>query len=379
MSAPRFDVTIHAPLAAPLYVEGEAGGSGGAELQTFHLARTLASHGLRVCHVVRDGPGLPERSEGVQLVRQPIEHHQSIVQYTRALDAALRRADALVYIQRTSGYETGVVALSARQRRRRFVFAASSTLDTSGEGAAVPRLHRAARRAGLRLAHAIVVQTEEQLEHLPRHLARKARVIRSFSSPSAAVVAAEREAFLWVGGLIDYKDPEAFLMLAERLPEARFWMVGTAREGHEQLADRVRLAAARLPNLELLPGRPRADLLPLYARSVAIVNTSHIEGLPNTFLEAWARGTPALSLRLDPDSMITRHGLGYCAGGSFETLTQKARELWSERHSSDARRSELREHVARLHGPEVVGAEWVSVVRTLAAADPARSPREVLA
>ena len=41
MSAPRFDVTIHAPLAAPLYVEGEAGGSGGAELQTFHLARTL--------------------------------------------------------------------------------------------------------------------------------------------------------------------------------------------------------------------------------------------------------------------------------------------------------------------------------------------------
>jgi glycosyltransferase involved in cell wall biosynthesis len=272
-----------------------------------------------------------------------------------------------------------VVALSAKKRRRRFVFAASSTLDTSGQGAAVPRLHRAARRAGLRLADAIVVQTEEQLEHLPRHLARKARVIRSFSSPAAEVVAAEREAFLWVGGLIDYKDPEAFLMLAERLPEARFWMIGTAREGHEQLADGVRMAAARLPNLELLPGRPRADLLPLYARSVAIVNTSYMEGLPNTFLEAWARGTPALSLRLDPDSMITRHGLGYCAGGSLEKLTEQARALWSERHGADTGRTVLREHVARLHGPEVVGAEWLSVVTELAAAHPGRHAREVLA
>jgi glycosyltransferase involved in cell wall biosynthesis len=365
MSAPRFDVTIHGPLAAPLYACGDAGASGGAELQTFHLACALADRGLRVCHVVKDGPGMPERSHGVELVRQPIEHDQTVVGYTRELHRALRRADAHLFIQRTGGYETGAVATSAKAHRRRFVFAASSTLDTSGSGTDVSRVHRAARRAGLRLADAIVVQTSEQLEQLPRTLAPKARVIRSFARMPESLPAAEREAFLWIGGLVDYKDPEAFVALAERLPDARFWMVGTRRDGQDPLADRVQAAAERLPNLELLPARPRAELLALYERAVALVNTSRFEGFPNTFLEAWGHGVPAISLRLDPDSMIERHDLGSCAHGSAEEFADQARRLWAERHNGDARRAALRQHVASVHGSDAVAGGWLSLVHDL--------------
>jgi glycosyltransferase involved in cell wall biosynthesis len=371
MSAPRFDVTIHGPLAAPLYVNGAGGASGGAELQTFHLARALADRGLRVCHVVKDTPGLPDRSHGVELVRQPIEHSQTVPQYTRAVLGALRRADAHVYVQRTSGFETGAVGLSARARGRRFVFASSSTLDTSGGGTDVSLRNRWGRQVGLSLANAIVVQSGEQRDQLPQKLAAKARVIRSFASVPSALPEGEREAFLWIGGLIDYKDPDAFVALAERLPEARFWMVATVREGHESTAKRVEAAAARTPNLEVISPRPRSELLELYERSVALVNTSLFEGFPNTFLEAWAHGAPALSLRVDPDSMIEGHELGHCAHGSLDELADHARTLWSERGDWCARRSALREHVVRTHGAAAVADDWVSLLRDMTGSGPA--------
>jgi glycosyltransferase involved in cell wall biosynthesis len=364
VSEPRFDVTIHAPLALPLYRDGESGASGGAELQTFLLARSLAARGLQVCHVVKHEPDLPAQSFGVHLVTQRIEHDQNLAQYTAEIHRALREADARVYVQRTSGYETGVVAASAKARRRSFVFAASSTWDLTRRTEA--RLDgRLGHQLGLRLADRVVVQTEDQLAQIEdARLKARARLIRSFATLPSPGEGGEREAFLWIGGLIDYKDPMAYIALAERLPEASFWMVATPREGHEHLAKEVREAAKRLPNLRLIPGGPRAELLPLYERAVAVVNTSTFEGFPNTFLEGWARGAPALSLRVDPDTMLERNGLGLHARGSLDALADGARDLRARRGDGDRVR-ELRRHVERVHGEESVAAGWSALLREL--------------
>ena len=40
------------------------------------------------------------------------------------------------------------------------------------------------------------------------------------------------------------------------------------------------------------------------------VNTSNIEGFPNSFLQAWVRGVPVVSF-FDPDGLITNKCLGY--------------------------------------------------------------------
>ena len=60
---------------------------------------------------------------------------------------------------------------------------------------------------------------------------------------------------------------------------------------------------------------PRGRVLELIDRSRAVVLTSRHEGMPNVFLEAWARGVPVLSLHFDPDGKIAKEGLGLCAEG----------------------------------------------------------------
>ncbi len=74
----------------------------------------------------------------------------------------------------------------------------------------------------------------------------------------------------------------------------------------------------------------RQEVLELIGRSTAVVVTSRHEGMPNVFLEAWARGVPVISLHFDPDGRIAGEGLGLFADGSWDEFVAAARRLWTE-------------------------------------------------
>jgi len=142
-----------------------------------------------------------------------------------------------------------------------------------------------------------------QLEACRAGYGREATLIRScYEAPegSAAGTRAGRgDTVLWVGTVHDYKRPELLLEIARRLPQRRFVIIGGSaapggllRPGYYES---IRDAAARLPNVEFAGFLPLEDVEKHFDHGRVLVNTSTYEGMPNTFLQAWARGIPTVA------------------------------------------------------------------------------------
>jgi glycosyltransferase involved in cell wall biosynthesis len=293
-------VALHAwPVLSGDAAIGEVGG---AEVQQSILARLLERQGYRVSMVCLDyGQAQKSVVHGITVHKAfrfaagvPVLRflHPRLTSVWRALHAA----DADIYYTRSVSPWVGFVAEFCRRHARRSVYAGASDMDF------VPDLRgklRFARdrwlyRRGLERVDAIVAQNEAQRETCLAHYRRHALVIPSCYEPPARRAAAAAHEVLWVGTMRAGKRPELFLELAKRLPRRRFVMVGGPERREATVYERVRRAAAALPNVELTGFLPLERVEERFDAARLLVNTSDYEGMPNTFLQAWARGVPTL-------------------------------------------------------------------------------------
>jgi glycosyltransferase involved in cell wall biosynthesis len=369
---PRCDLAIYAPFAA-WFFEGSGSklgrSGGGAELQMTLLAEELVGRGIEVTLIVFPPRGGRGASTGPKLVERadyagdrPVAGKLA---EARRIWRALSAADARAYLFRGSGPQLMVGAAFCTLHRRKLIFSAANDLDFDFERPDRSGFNLAAYRAALRRVDHVIVQRGEQEE-----LAREAEVGPLTTIPSFAELTepsvAKPEAFIWIGRLVDYKRPLEYVRLAESLPEIPFRMVYFASdETRPGLIAELDEAGARLDNLDLLGELPRGEVLDLISRSAALISTSQAEGVPNVFLEAWARAVPVISLDYDPDGKIESLGLGSVAGGSEDRLRETAASLWKD----DSLRAELgergREYVRSVHSPRAVADRWADVIREL--------------
>lgn len=349
---------------------------GGAETQILLLSRALASSGLRVGLVVyQTAHHLPRAIDGVRIITRPayVAHSPLIGKIREAIRiwSTLYRADARTIVKRSYGVDVGIVAVYARLAGARFVYSSANVVDFSAEQLLLKRRDLRMFHLGLRLADQIVVQTEEQVDLCKGRFGRDPVLIKSIAEDlePANLVAGK---FLWISRIIGYKQPLAFLELAERLPDAQFAMVAVPNPGSAEsmaLHADVEAKAEKLDNFELLPPRPRSELGPLIDRAVAVVNTADYEGMPNVLLEGWARGIPALVLSHDPGEVVETYRLGKYAGGSMERFTSQAQQLWETRNDSGDLRRRCLEYVRKNHSEAEVAQRWDALLGALAAGE----------
>lgn len=190
------------------------------------------------------------------------------------------------------------------------------------------------------LTHAdcIVVQTETQREALKRHFGRDAVLIRnpvhvSPDDPRRWLPRAQREFVLWIGRADDFnKRPMRFLELARDCPELQFVMIASRSDEAVFRA----LEQACPPNLRILDHVPAHEIWDWQRRARVLVNTSKFEGFPNTFLQSAAAGVPIVSLEVDPDGMLARHGCGVCAAGDAPKMREAVVKLCADGARADA-------------------------------------------
>lgn len=273
---------------------------GGAEVQQSILARAFVNRGYRVSMICMDY-GQPEGVEidGVRVLKAHTPQGGLPVLrfvYPRfaSIWAALKRADADIYYQRAAGVYTGYTAAFCRQHGRKFVYAAAQDVDFDP---AVPlvqfRRDKAIFSWGLRRSHSVIAQNPVQVERCREVYGREPVLVRSCYTPPENFHANPHGYVLWVASLRKRKQPEVFIELARRLPQYRFRMVGGA--DNQEYHDTLRRLAEGVPNLEFMGFIPHADIEREFDNARLFVNTSELEGFPNTFLQAWARGIPTVS------------------------------------------------------------------------------------
>jgi glycosyltransferase involved in cell wall biosynthesis len=130
---------------------------------------------------------------------------------------------------------------------------------------------------------------------------------------------------LWVSNLRPLKRPELALELARQLPGVSFTLAGGPMPGGQTYYEDVMAAAARLPNVNMLGAVRYRDSGALFDRAKIFLNTSTIEGFPNTFLQAWIRGVPVVTF-FDPDGLVQRLPLGRVAR-SLDEMREAIRGL----------------------------------------------------
>jgi glycosyltransferase involved in cell wall biosynthesis len=361
----RYDVAFYVPWIGPLLTNAEATPTGGAETQIYLVARALAERGVSVCLLAFELPGvqLPHDVGGVAVrLRRPYQAHRRFgrVRETLVLASAIFGSGARVIVTRSAGPHVGLAGVAAKLSGRRFVFSSANVSDFDSNRLSPNRVNDALFHLGVRLADRIIVQTVEQTRMCEEAFAKEPALIKSIAEP-AEQRRAVPDAFLWIARLVWYKRPLEYVELARAVPDATFRMVGVRvplASEEDDLIEEVERAAAGVPNLELLPPRPRQELMELVDSAVAVVNTADFEGMPNIFLEGWSRGVPALALTHDPDGVIESHDLGWFAGGSKERLAELARVAWAERGNQAAIAERCRAYVHDEHSTDTVAARW---------------------
>jgi glycosyltransferase involved in cell wall biosynthesis len=362
---------------------GLVGGvTGGAERQVALLALSLAAGGHEVSLVVPGYRGEPETIDGVRLVcgwekERGVRVLRSLTYRAPTLYRVLSDQRADVYYVRGRAYFTPVVMLAARRAGAVSLLGLANDRDlledrshlpyglaASPAAAVAGRLEYAYfRRGAIDAADWIITQHDGQSALCARMGLRHLLIPNIVSAPADGPPDDPQEYdAVWVGN-VHRKDRSRkglveLVELAERASHLRFAVAGLFSTG---AAEEPLAKLAALPNVAVFGALTHEETLALIARSRVVVNTSAWEGLSNVMLEGWTLYKPCVSLRVDPNGLLSCGELGGCAGGDLERMAEMLARLVAD---EDARREVgtcCAAHVARTHGADAVRAQYAAL------------------
>ncbi len=350
--------------------------AGGAETQQVLIARRMTGRGIDVSFIVGDyGQADVEIHEGITVIKSfaPFRGNRKLrfLPDMHRIRRAMEIADADVYNQRSTSFYTGQLAWFASRMGKAFAFSIGIDYncypDCMGRLAwPMPYLYR----YGVRKADAIIAQTEKQRTLLNANFDTDSVLIRNGIELGEGPVnaynksPADRPEILWVGSFLRRKRPELLLELARRVPEADFTMLGGLKLEESYAAEVVR-EAETIDNLTFAGFIHPNDIDEYYRRAYIYVNTSSLEGFPNTYLHSWRNGLPVFTVEIDPDSLIENNGTGFTAG-SFERLVTEVRSIIADPERREAMSARALEYVRNNHDIREKGDQYIELFESLA-------------
>jgi glycosyltransferase involved in cell wall biosynthesis len=181
---------------------------------------------------------------------------------------------------------------------------------------------------GISRAGAILVQSNFQKQMLKENFGRDCYLVpKCLPEPDDHIIKEKNSIkVVWIANIKNAKQPEIFIALAKEFrdyPKVNFVMIGrTADNKYQQHFEE---SIKGLDNLEYLGEKPIEEVNRILSESHIFVNTSKYEGgAPNTFIQAWMRKIPVVSLNVNPDGILDKERIGFFS----RTYKQLVKDVW---------------------------------------------------
>ena len=247
----------------------------------------------------------------------------------------LKKIRPSIIYQNVGGFQTGVAAYYAKKHGAKFIWHIASDDDLSPQWK--NNIKRAIRLAperlflnyGIKNSDIIAAQTKYQTYILKKKFGIDCQTFIPIGHPypEEELDKSNRLSILWVANMKPLKRPEIFVRLAQHFRNRRdvlFTMIG--HPGWGKWFEKIISEIQNLSNMEYVGKLTQGEVNRYLSKGHILVNTSRYEGFSNTFVQAWMRKVPVVSLSVDPDNILENEHIGF-RSGTFEKLCRDTNSL----------------------------------------------------
>jgi glycosyltransferase involved in cell wall biosynthesis len=347
--------------------------SGGAEYQTYLLAQCLDLKKFDIFFLSLDScrEGM-EVIDGIKVyffrpggpLSRIIVDEGYIVNF-RYIKSILQVEQPDIIYQMTANSATGILKYFSKKLGFKFIWACASDYDlwylrpfSLGGLRSIPNY--LLKRWGMGRADLILAQTEKQKMQIASQFHRNA-ILQKNPHPVPLHVPEKPTNEIWVLWVANFKlvkQPNLFIDLADRcqdLKMVRFFMIG--RPEHGEWQSNLELRIQKLNNLRYMGSMSQEKVNEYLECAHILVNTSKFEGFSNTFIQAWLRNVPVVSLNTDPDRLLSVGGLGFCSE-NFENLYRDVLRLINDRQLRESIGARARQYACEHHSIDKIGKQF---------------------
>jgi glycosyltransferase involved in cell wall biosynthesis len=277
-----------------------------------------------------------------------------------------------VIIQACAGLNTGIMAFVADRINIPFVYRVANDIDVDFRYKDNLLLYeQLAYKYGLRRSKMILCQNQYQYDCIKRNYPDKR--VKIIHNPFHFVIdmpeinsRKDRSYLAWIGNFRKQKNLGQLYNIAKSLPKVDIKIGGMP----SKLIDNETLIAVenlkKLKNVEFVGYMSRRDVLNFLNKAIVLLNTSCHEGFSNTFLEALSVGTPIVApRRVDPDLIVTKHGLGFTAFNDNELSNMVEQIISLDLNEYNNLSLNCKKYIEKHHASEVKACELTSSIESI--------------
>lgn len=272
--------------------------------------------------------------------------------------------------QMMSNAATGLLFFLSRKYGFKFIWVCASDSDfwkfkyvSIGSLLRIPEY--LLKRYGMQNADLALTQTQYQKKMYEHIFKRPAHILPNLHYIPTGFLSKNTNTIivLWLANFKRLKQPEIFIDLAihlKHLKSVKFIMIGRPANNlwQRNIENRLKM----MSNIDYIGGVTQEVANEYLANSHILVNTSLYEGFSNTFIQAWLRKVPVVSLNSDPDKLLSEKGLGFCSF-SFENLVNDVKRLICDKNLREEIGDKAFQYASINHSVSKIGSQFVEIIK----------------